>query len=200
MQRDAIARRGRPPSTTHEQVTQVALGLFVARGFEETTMEDIAAAVGVHRRSLFRYFPSKNDIVWGDFEWVLRRLERLFAQADSTAPVLEAIGQAVVASNHYEADQLPELRIRMTLITAVPSLQAHSQLRYAAWRAVVAEYAASRLGLPVASLAPQAIGYAALGISMTAFSQWVADSESDLEELLRQAYALLAQGFDPRAA
>jgi hypothetical protein len=52
---------------------------------------------------------------------------------------VEAIARAAVSSNGCDADQLLELRIRLTLITTVPALQAHSMLRYAAWRNVIAE-------------------------------------------------------------
>lgn len=195
MQSESLPRRGRPPSTTHERVARVALELFAARGFDATTMEDIATAVGVHRRSLFRYFASKNDIVWGDFDRVLGRLRDLLAEADEREPLMAALGRAVVASNHYAPAQLPELRIRMTLITTVPSLQAHSMLRYAAWRAVVARFAATRLGVEEDALVPQAVGYAALGASTAAFAHWVAHPGADLEALLEEAYALVAAGF-----
>ncbi|MGH2893561.1 MAG: TetR family transcriptional regulator, partial [Solirubrobacteraceae bacterium] len=66
--------RGRPPRTSHDQLAGTALTLFVRDGFEETTLDDIATAVGVGRRTLFRYFSSKNDLVWGNFDGVLERL------------------------------------------------------------------------------------------------------------------------------
>lgn len=50
-----------------------------------------------------------------------------------------------MAFNHLDPAQIPQHRQRMTLILTVPELQAHSTLRYAAWRAVVAEFAADRL-------------------------------------------------------
>ncbi|MDO8210272.1 mycofactocin system transcriptional regulator [Conexibacter sp. CPCC 206217] len=187
--------RGRPRRTTPAEVTRAALELFAERGFEETTVDEIAAAVGLHRRSLFRYFDSKNDIVWGDFDWVLERLRGLLDEADPELPLIDAIGRAVVASNSYPPDAQPELRIRMTMITTVPSLQAHSMLRYAAWRRVIADYAARRLGTHHRDLVPLTLGHAALGASMAAFSAWVEDPDSDLDELLKRAYALLADGF-----
>lgn len=61
---------GRPPTTTHAEIERVALGLFAERGFETTTVDEIAAVSGVGGRTLFRYFKSKNDIAWGDFDWL----------------------------------------------------------------------------------------------------------------------------------
>ena len=174
----------------------MALELFARDGFEATSVEEIAAAVGVGRRTLFRYFESKNDIAWGDFDWVMDRLRISLAEAGEEA-LMDALRHGVVESNSYEADQLPGLRIRMTLITGTPALQAHSTLRYAEWRAVVAEWAAGRLGCAPDDLVPQAIAYAALGTAMAAFGRWVSHPEEDLSELLDRGFRALAAGFDP---
>jgi mycofactocin system transcriptional regulator len=186
---------GRPPSTTHDQIASVALELFARQGFEETTVEEIADAVGVGRRTVFRYFPSKNDMVWGNFEWVMERLRLHLEEAGPEVPMMEALRRAVVLSNSYDAGQLPGLRIRMTLITTVPALQAHSMLRYAAWRRVVAEFAAPRLGERPDDLAPQAIAFAALGTAMAAFTRWVRNPDEDLGRCLDAAFEQLASGF-----
>jgi len=186
--------RGRPPSTSRESVERTALTMFANRGFEQTTVEEIAAELGVGRRTVFRYFPSKNDIVWGDFDRVLDRLrEELDGQGEGV-PIMDALAAAAVASNSYPAEQLPELRTRMTLITTVPALQAHSALRYADWRGVVAEYVARRRGERASDLIPQTVAFAALGASMAAFSVWVAQ-DGDLEQRLQTAYAALGSGF-----
>lgn len=188
------APRGRPPSTSRESVERTALALFASRGFEQTTVEEIAAELGVGRRTVFRYFPSKNDIVWGDFDRVLHRLrDELDGQGEEVS-VMDALAAAAVASNSYPPEQLPELRTRMTLITTVPALQAHSALRYADWRGVVAGYVARRRGERPADLVPQTVAFAALGASMAAFSVWVAEG-GDLEQRLRTAYAVLGSGL-----
>jgi mycofactocin system transcriptional regulator len=185
---------GRPPSTTRDEIEVVALGLFAERGFEATTVDDIAAAVGVGRRTLFRYFESKNDIAWGDFDWVMGRL-RTALKHQRGAPTMEALRIGVVESNNYPDDQLPGLRIRMTLITRTPALQAHSALRYAEWRGVVAEWAADRLGAAVDDLMPQAIAGAALGTAMATFGRWVDHPGENLGESLDFAFRSLATGF-----
>jgi mycofactocin system transcriptional regulator len=191
--------RGRPPATTAEEVSQVALELFARRGFEETTMDDVATALGVGRRTVFRYFASKNDLVWGDFDLVLRRLQDEFDATDPKAPLATALRDAVVASNTYPAEVLPELRQRLTLITTVPALQAHSMLRYAEWRDVVARFVARRLRRDTDHLVPEAIGYAALAASTSAFTHWVRHPDKDLLKLLRRSYDLLAAGLDEQA-
>ncbi len=189
-----MSSSGRPPSTTHEEIEAAALDLFVDRGFEATSVEDIAAAVGVVKRTIFRYFPSKNDIVWGDFDWVIERLRQHLDEGERLPPV-EALRRAAVLSNRYPAEQLPALRVRMTLITAAPALQAHSMLRYAAWRGAVAEWAAGRLGAAADDLVPEVVGHVALGASIAAFSRWVRHPDEDLEQCIDRSYRALSDPF-----
>ena len=176
---------------------EVALRLFRQRGFEQTTVDDIAAELGIGRRTLFRYFPSKNDIVWGEFDSVLDRLRAELGARNPSAPMMDTLREAVVASNTYPPELLPELRTRITLIMRVPVLQAHSMLRYAAWRRVVAQYAADRIGAGVDDLLPRTLGYAALAASTSAFGYWVDFPDSDLLALLDRCYRVLAAGFEP---
>src|SRR4051794_12861571 len=129
-----------PPATTHAEVACIALALFARDGFDATTMDDVAAAVGVGRRTLFRYYPSKNDLVWGEFDRVTEAL-RAHLDAARDAPLPTALRRAIVASNRYDAAELPTLRIRMRLIGSVPALQGHALRRYAAWRGIVTEFA-----------------------------------------------------------
>jgi mycofactocin system transcriptional regulator len=185
---------GRPPTTTNAEIERAALELFAERGFEATTVDDVAVAIGVGRRTLFRYFESKNDIAWGDFDWVMERLRAALDEGEGL-PLMEALRRGVVESNSYPEDQQPGLRTRMTLITGSPALQAHSALRYAEWRAVVAEWAATRLGEAPDDLRPRVIGYAALGSAMASFERWVANEDENLLELLDSAFAALAAGF-----
>jgi mycofactocin system transcriptional regulator len=189
--------RGRPPRTSREELARVAVDLFARKGFEETTLEDVADAVGVGRRTLFRYFASKNDLVWGDFDWVLERLQAELDGLDPDEPIMDGLARAVIASNHYEEADLPELRVRMELITTVPALQAHSMVRYEAWRNVVARHIALRLGCEPDDLVPLTVGHMALGTSMAAFVRWVAHPEEDLEAHLERGYRMLSQVLLP---
>jgi mycofactocin system transcriptional regulator len=191
----ASPRVGRRPTTSRGELERIALQLFVTRGFEETTVEDIAAAAGISRRTFFRYFGSKNDVVWGDFEAELQRMRSWLADYPPGAPMMDALREAIIAFNHLEAAQVPAHRQRMALILQVPALQAHSTLRYAGWRGVVAEYAAHRLRLPETALLPQTIAYTFLGAAIAAYEHWLRDDDSDLDLHLDQALRALASGF-----
>lgn len=186
-----VARPGRPTVTTRAELEQRALELFAEHGFEATTVDDIAAAAGIGRRTFFRYFASKNDAVWGDFEQGLCDLRARLAAADPGQPLLDALREAVLAFNRFDPDEVPWHRDRMALILRVPALQAHSTLRYAAWRQVVADFAGARLDEPADALLPQLVAHSCLGAAMTAYEQWLAHPDADLEELLDQALRAL---------
>jgi TetR/AcrR family transcriptional regulator, regulator of mycofactocin system len=186
--------RGRPRSATRDQVSAVALDLFARRGFDATTLDDVAEAVGVSRRTLLRYYPSKNDLVWGAFSEHLVRFREMLASAPADEPLMDVVRRGVIAFNDYGPEELPRLRIRMELITGVPALQAHSALRYAEWRAVVAEFVAQRAGSSVDDLIPQTVAHVALGASMATYGRWIAHG-GELLSLLDAAFRLVASGF-----
>lgn len=61
----APVRAGRRRSTTKDHIANVAIDLFDTYGFNDVSVEDVALAAGISRRTLFRYYPSKNAIPWG---------------------------------------------------------------------------------------------------------------------------------------
>jgi len=177
--------------TSRAELERIALDLFIRNGFTETTLDDIAAAAGIARRTFFGYFSSKNDVVWGDFDALLRGMEDWLVQSANDRPLLDTLTEAVVRFNDLPPQAVPAHRQRMSLILHVPALQAHSTLRYADWRGVVARFAARRLGQPVEALLPQLIGHLALGAALTAYEQWLADESADLAPLLKEAFGAL---------
>jgi hypothetical protein len=108
---------------------------------------------------------------------------------------MDAVHDAVLTFNRLPKDQEPWHRRRMALILNTPALQAHSTPMYARWRAVLAEFAAGRLGAKPEEMIPQLIAYAALGAAVAAYEQWLRDDEAELEPLLDLAMAELSRGF-----
>jgi TetR/AcrR family transcriptional regulator, regulator of mycofactocin system len=188
---------GRRRVTSREELEETAFALFAARGFEATTVDEIAAAAGIGRRTFFRYFPSKNDIPWGAFERELERMRTRLRAVPDDVPVMDAIREALVDFNRVDPMVVPLHRRRMELILRVPTLFAHSTLRFTAWREVVAEFVAARTGQRSGQLAPQAIAHAVLGVSIAAYEHWLDDPAADLGVLLDAAMRQLAGAFAP---
>lgn len=191
-------RIGRQLATSHAELSHIALQLFIEHGFDQTTVDDIAATAGIGRRTFFRYFASKNDLPWGDFENLLERMRQFLVSLRADMPLVEALRAAVIEFNRLPIEEIPYHRQRMELLLNVPTLMAHSTLRYAAWRQVVAEYVAHRLDVAEDSLEPQAIAWVILGICLSAYEQWLKLDDADLLALLNTAFRVLHSAFDPQ--
>ena len=195
-------RPGRRPATTRAELGETAFALFLERGFDATTVDDIAAAAGIGRRTFFRYYASKNDVVWGEFDEGLTALRARLAATPPDVPTYDALREAVLVFNRLDPQVVPLHRRRMELILHVPALQAHSTLRYASWRRVVAEFVAGRLGERPEAAAPQLVAHTVLAATVAAYEQWLADPAAALEPLLDQALRMLGRGHErlPEAA
>ncbi len=193
----AAGRRGRPPGTSARELELISLRLFTESGFEETTVEQIAAAASVSRRTFFRYFDSKADVLWHAFDGEVRALRAAFAAVAPDVPLMAAIRQVVIGVNRYRAEDVPELRTRMNLIGSVPALQASASHHYDDWERAVSEFAASRLGEAADELYPLSIGRATLAVCRSAYDRWADRADADLTVYLDQALRALAVGFDP---
>jgi mycofactocin system transcriptional regulator len=192
-------RRGRPPSTSRRELQKVALRLFAERGFENTTIEQIATETGVSERTFFRYFTTKASVLWAEFETEVETIRAALAAAPDDMPMMEAIRGAVVAANHYRAEDVPEMRLRMNLIVTVPALSFSAAEHYKAWEQAIRKFVGRRLGQPADSLYPLAVGHAVLAVCRAAYDRWSARADSDLTVYLDAALSALAAGFAPEA-
>lgn len=191
----APRRRGRPPSTTPRELEVIALRLFSSQGFDETTVEQIAAEAGVSTRTFFRYFDSKADVLWHQFDHEVSALRAALEAVDDSTPLLDAIRVAVVNVNHYTPTDVPELRARINLIGSNLTLQASAAVHYDAWERAIINYAARRLDQPSLSLRPLAIGRATLAVCRAAYELWVTRADADLTVYLDEALEAMASGF-----
>jgi mycofactocin system transcriptional regulator len=189
------SRRGRAPSTTRAELGRIGLDLFIERGFDAVTVDDIAAAAGIGRRTFFRYFPSKSDLAWGDFDSLLEDFRDRLDGAPADQPMIEAIRDAVRRFNDVPADELDRHRHRMRILLSTPELVAHSTVRYADWRAVIADFVARRRGVPAQGALPQAVSWACLGISLSAYEQWLTAPRGDLLAIIDAAFRGLREVF-----
>ncbi|WP_299571652.1 mycofactocin system transcriptional regulator [uncultured Williamsia sp.] len=186
---------GRRPTTTRAQISTIAIDLFTERGFEETSVDDVAAAAGIARRTLFRYYPSKNAIAWGDFDTHLAGMRAHLAGLPPSMGLAEALRSSLVAFNRLDPSEIVAHRRRMTLLLTVPALQAHSMLMYAGWREVVADHVATMTGERPGDHHPQTVAWLLLGVALAAYGQWLDDEDADLEALLTAGSRILDRGL-----
>jgi TetR/AcrR family transcriptional regulator, regulator of mycofactocin system len=173
------------------------LRLFSAQGFENTTIEQIAAEAGVSERTFFRYFASKASVLWTEFEAEVETIRSELASVPDEVPMMDAIRHAVVSANHYRAADVPEMRMRMNLFATVPALSSSAAEHYEAWERAIAEFAGVRLGQPADSLYPLAVGRTTLAACRAAYDRWAVRADADLTVYLDLALRALAAGFAP---
>ena len=181
-------RVGRRRSTTWDHLSNVAIELFAARGFGEVSVDDVAQAAGIARRTLFRYYPSKNALPWGDFDAHLEHMRDLLADLDPSVPIRDALRTALLAFNTFDEAETARHRQRMRVILETAELQAYSMTMYAGWRAVVAAFVARRLGAKASDLVPQTVAWTMLAVALSAYEHWLADESVSLEEALGDAF------------
>lgn len=191
--------QGRPNATSHGEIERVAFDLFSTRGFDATTLDAIAEEIGVARRTVTRYYASKNDIPWGRFDLTLAGFRELLEAMPRDEPLWDRVHRAVVEFNRFPGDAVPSHRDRMRLILRTPTLIAHSVLRYEQWRNVIAEYVAAETGQAPTAMLPQLIGHVSLALAVTAYDQWLSVDGGDsalLIDLLDETMAQLRDYLD----
>ena len=172
-------RRGRSPEGRAEvrrELVAAAVRLFRTRGYEETTVDDIAAAAGVGRRTFFRYFPSKEDAISPDHEVGLARIAEVFATAHPTEPTSTLVVRAGETVFQLYADD-PELSVeRFRLTHEVAALRDRESARVDHDRRLFTRRLRERFaGEPDGDLRAVVTGAAVVAAHNLALRAWLAD-------------------------
>ncbi|WP_022890936.1 TetR family transcriptional regulator [Agromyces italicus] len=185
----ARATRGRPVEVDPDQLAAIALALFDERGFDEVTMAEVAAAAGVSRRTLFRYFPSKPDLVWGGFDEAIERFEASLG-AEGAKPSVTALHRAYVAMAEFPPGLLGVTRQRLRIIDAHPAVLAHGLAKFGAVHELLEPHLGERGSLRAHLLADL---YATTGFS--AMRWWARSGTGTPEEAVDAALGVLEGSF-----
>src|SRR3954447_3242314 len=105
--------RGRPVEIDPARLSRTAVELFVARGYDDVSAAEVADAAGVSRRSLFRYFPSKADLVWYGFENSLEVLSVALLENGELPPARAVIGALMSTAERAPVLELTRSRLRI---------------------------------------------------------------------------------------
>jgi AcrR family transcriptional regulator len=187
--------RERKRQQTRERLTRVAMALFLERGFEATTLDDIAAAADISRRSFFHYFASKEDVVFAWHEESTAALIAAVAARPSDESMLAAAENAISAM----VRQLePGEAIAMgRLKRDNPALQARDQIKYEKLERALAEALAKRAGHKTEKLQARLVAMIATGAMRIGGELWAAEGAREKPEALaRRIFAAVRTIFD----
>jgi AcrR family transcriptional regulator len=132
--------RERKRRKTRETIIKVALELFVERGYEETTIAEIADAAEISPRTIFAYFPSKEDILFYDMPEALERLAQVLRDRPKGATALDALRDFIAGTLSPTSEEEHNVALRRrTIIAANETLRRNERARFAPFEQLMAE-------------------------------------------------------------
>jgi AcrR family transcriptional regulator len=198
---DSIAERKR--RLVADELRDAALMLLATRGFDSVTVDDIVAAAGMSRRTFFRYYASKEDVVVRFLSDMAGLVVGTLAGRPSSEPPSAALREAIwaplaEACAEVHPDHIERSRVVVRLIIDTPALYARWLERQTSVRGVLAAALAGRLGLDAEQdpYPTMAAGMALLAFD-TVLARWrPGDDEARLAELTDRAFAVAAPALD----
>ena len=198
-------RRGRSAEGRAElrhDLMAAAIALFEERGYEDTTVDDIAAAAGVGRRTFFRYFAGKEDAVSPDHEAALARIAEVFDAAHPDEPTRALVLRAGETVFDLYAEHADLSVRRYALTHRVPALRDRESARVDHYRRLFTRYLRKRFaGDADGDLRAAVTGAAVVAAHNLALRTWLADGappdgEAACRERFRRVAALLPSEDD----
>ena len=166
--------RERKKHQTRAAISAAALRLFAERGYDAVTFAEVAAAAEVGERTLFRYFPVKEELLFGEDEAFRAALASALAARPPAEPHAAALAAATAAVIAQIAGRRAELAARTAIIEADASLRARERAKQATFEPVIADGLVARgLERDAARLLAR-IGVACYGLAL---ERWLADPD-----------------------
>jgi AcrR family transcriptional regulator len=172
------------------RLEQAALELFAERGFEQTTVADIAERAGLTERTFFRHFADKREVLFGGADALQGLLVGEVASAPDSAEPMEAVAAALQAAGALLQERREFAHTRQAIIVSSAELRERELIKLAALSAAIAGALRGRgVGEPAATLT----GEIAMAAFRVAFERWIdADCERELQLLVRESLDELA--------
>ncbi|GGI96491.1 TetR family transcriptional regulator [Streptomyces brasiliensis] len=187
-----------------DALVAAAFRLFLERGYEQTTVDDIVTLAGVGRRSFFRYFPSKEDVVFPDHERCLADMTAFLAGGAEHEPVRRVCDAARLVLRMYAENPAFSVQ-RYRLTKRVPGLRAYELSVVWRYEHALAEYLRERFtGRPDGTLRADVIAAAVVAAHNNALRSWLrSDCEDDagaaVDHALGYVQATYGHGVAPTA-
>jgi AcrR family transcriptional regulator len=189
--------RGRPRAGDPEQISEVALKLIRTRGYAATTMADIASAAGISPPTLFRYFPSKADILWFGMGESAHRFRAAFDAIDEDVPVVDAVFAAYLQMLQTSPIRLSLIKSRIAVVHLEDSAADAAWKWFEEWGRMVTEFVARRRGIPAASMEAVVTGTVIWAALWAAVSRWALGDDADPAPAIEAARQILHLACSP---
>jgi AcrR family transcriptional regulator len=174
---------GRWEPNARGRLLKAALELYGERGFEQTTVAEIAARAGLTERTFFRHFADKREVLFAGGDALRDVIVSTVAKAPASLPPIDAAAAGIEAAGAFiqEAGDLPMRRA--AIVAASAELQERELIKLASLAAALAEALRRRgVGDPAASLAAEA----GIAVFKIAFERWINEPDQpDLPSLIR---------------
>lgn len=166
------------------RLEHTALELFIERGFEQTTVAEIAKRAGLTERTFFRHFADKREVLFGGGGALRELLISAIAGTPDSATPIDAVAAALEAAGAALQERREFSLQRQTVIAANPELQERELIKLASFASAMAEALCQRgVGDPAATLAAEA----GIVVFRVAFERWInASDQPDLPQLIRK--------------
>ncbi|MER7616631.1 TetR/AcrR family transcriptional regulator [Nonomuraea wenchangensis] len=180
---------GRWEPNARGRLEEAALELYGERGYEQTTVAEIARRAGLTERTFFRHFADKREVLFGGGTLLEERLTAAVAAAPDSAGPLEAVAAALDAVGPLFQERHERSRKRQAIILAHAELRERELIKLATLASALAgALRERRVGEPAASLAAEA----GIAVFKIAFERWTDEpGEADLRQAMREAFAEL---------
>jgi AcrR family transcriptional regulator len=176
---------GRWEPNARGRLEQAAMELFIERGFEQTTVAEIANRAGLTERTFFRYYADKREVLFAGAGTLQEFFVNTAASAPDTAAPIDAVAAAVEAAGALLQERREYARQRQAVIAAHAELRERELIKLASLASALAGALRQRgVREPAASLAAEA----GIAVFRIAFERWVSDpSQPDLPQLIRES-------------
>ncbi|MDI3560666.1 TetR/AcrR family transcriptional regulator [Bradyrhizobium sp. Arg816] len=178
---DGLGLRERKLQATRERLTRAAMALFLERGFEATTIDDIATAADVSRRSFFHYFASKEDVVAAWQEGAATALVAEIVARPTNESMLTAAENAIAGA--IKRIDPAEAAAMSRLKRDNPALQARDQLKYEKLERALAEGLSQRAKTKSDRLKARLVAMIATGAMRVGGESWIGEGVREKPEV-----------------
>ncbi len=186
-----------------EAIVDAAFRLFDERGYDETSVDDIAAAAGVSRSSFFRLFRSKEMVIFPDHDAVLAAVEERLAASTEKSAILAVSDAVRVVLFHYIAEG-PMARRRYRLTSTVAALRERELISGARYQQLFRTYISDwGDGSEESERRAELMAAAVVAAHNRVLRRWLREESEDphveIDEAMAQVHALFAPAAAPRA-